>query len=98
MIDINTYEAYLNHEAGNIITIEECMQIYKELVESITLCSLEDKDEFWNEFINRAARYTYIRNQWEIMSTEEKMAADDGRTQAHTFPKYSCKNSRTGRP
>ena len=80
---MNTYEAYLNHEAGNIITIEECMQIYKELVESITLCSLEDKDEFWNEFINRAARYTYIRNQWETMSTEEKMAADDGRTQAH---------------
>ena len=29
-------------------------------------------DEFWNEFIDRAARYTYIRNQWETMSTEEK--------------------------
>lgn len=82
-IIMNTYESYLKHEAGNIITIEECMEIYSQLVESISLCKLEDKDEFWNEFIDRAARYTYIRNQWETMSTEEKMAADDGRTQAH---------------
>lgn len=82
-IIMNTYESYLKHEAGNIITIEECMEIYSQLVESISLCTLEDKDEFWNEFIDRAARYTYIRNQWETMSTEEKMAADDGRTQAH---------------
>ena len=80
---MNTYEAYLKHEAGNIITIEECMEIYSKLVESISLCKLEDKDEFWKEFIDRAARYTYIRNQWETMSTEEKMDADDGRTQAH---------------
>ncbi len=82
-IIMNTYESYLKHEAGNIITIEECMEIYSQLVESISLCTLEDKDEFWNEFIDRAARYTYIRNQWETMNTEEKMAADDGRTQAH---------------
>ena len=82
-IIMDTYESYLKHEAGNIITIEECMEIYSQLVESISLCKLEDKDEFWNEFIDRAARYTYIRNQWETMSTEEKMAADDGRTQAH---------------
>ncbi|WP_139297961.1 hypothetical protein [Oribacterium sp. KHPX15] len=80
---MNTYEAYLKHEAGNIITIEECMEIYSKLVESISLCKLEDKDEFWNEFIDRVARYTYIRNQWETMSTEEKMNADDGRTKAH---------------
>ena len=80
---MNTYEAYLNHGAGNIITIEECMQIYSKLVESISLCKMEDKEEFWNKFIDRAARYTYIRNQWETMNTEEKMAADDGRTMAH---------------
>ena len=44
---------------------------------------MEDKDEFWNEFIDRAARYTYIRNQWEIMSREERMSEDEGRTRAH---------------
>ena len=27
-IIMNTYESYLKHEAGNIITIEECMDIY----------------------------------------------------------------------
>ena len=80
---MNTYEAYLKHESGFIITIEECMQIYSKLAESITLCTLEDKNEFWNDFINRTARYTFIRNQWETMSSEERMAADDGRTQAH---------------
>ncbi len=80
---MNTYEGYLNHKAGCIITFEECLEIYTKLVESISSCTAEDKLDFWNEFINRAAKYTFIRNQWETMSTEEKMAADDGRTQAH---------------
>ncbi|SEA97656.1 hypothetical protein SAMN05216349_1832 [Oribacterium sp. KHPX15] len=80
---MNTYEAYLKHEAGNIITIEECMKIYSALVESISSCTVEDKLDFWNEFINRAARYAYIRNQWETMSIEEKTSADDGRSKAH---------------
>ncbi len=44
---MNTYEAYLNHEAGNIITIEECMEIYSKLVESISLCKDELKQEDW---------------------------------------------------
>ena len=80
---MNTYEAYLKHEAGNIITIEECMKFYSALVESISSCTVEDKLDFWNEFINRAARYAYIRNQWETMSIEEKISADDGRSKAH---------------
>lgn len=80
---MNTYDAYLKHEDGFIITIEECMRIYSKLVESISLCTLDDKNEFWNAFIDRAARYTYIRNQWETMSREERASADEGRTQAH---------------
>ena len=80
---MNTYEAYLKHEAGNIITFEECFDIYSRLVESLIQCTFEDKGEFWHDFINRATRYTYIRNQWETMSTEERMSADDSRTQAH---------------
>ncbi len=56
---MNTYDDYLKHEDGFIITIEECMRIYSKLVESISICTLDDKNEFWNDFIDRAARYTY---------------------------------------
>lgn len=80
---MNTYESYLKHAAGNIITIEESMAIYSEMVESISKCQLEDKMDFWNNFIEKSARYTYIRNQWETMSFEEQGEADSGRTAAH---------------
>ncbi len=80
---MNTYEAYLKHEAGNIITVEECMEIYSKMVESISSCKVEDKMDFWNEFIKYSGEYAYIRNKWETMSREEKMHDDDSRTVAH---------------
>ncbi|ETP71662.1 hypothetical protein UYO_2418 [Lachnospiraceae bacterium JC7] len=80
---MNTYEEYLKHKAGNIITIEECMEIYSQMVESFSKCELEDKIDFWNSFIEKSSRYTFIRNQWETMTNEERAKADDSRTMAH---------------
>ncbi len=39
--------------------------------------------EFWNDFLKKAAKYAYIRSQWETMTREEKIDQDDGRTAAH---------------
>ena len=80
---INTYKAYLNHSAGNIITIDEALTIYEKMAESIEKCTLEDKMDFWNDCIKKAAVYSKIRNDWENMGREEKMIADEGRTLAH---------------
>jgi hypothetical protein len=32
---INTYEAYLQHEAGDILTIDDALRIYSAMAESI---------------------------------------------------------------
>ena len=80
---INTYEAYLAHPAGNILTLEDALSIYAKMAESIKKCTLEDKMDFWNNFLKKAADYTYIRNNWELMSREEKMDADARRTSNH---------------
>ncbi len=80
---INTYESYLKHPAGHILTIEDAMRIYGKMAESISKCKLEDKMDCWNDCLKRAADYTKIRNDWERMSREEKMDADEGRTMTH---------------
>ena len=80
---INTYELYLNNSRGNSLTIEEAQSIYSKIVAGVEECRLEDKFDFWNDFLKKAAEYTYIRNKWEFMSREEKMEADQGRSLVH---------------
>ncbi len=75
---IHTYEKYLKHPTGNSLKIEDALQIYEEMAASFEKCRLEDKMDFWNECLKKAAEYTKIRNDWEFMSREEK-ADDDGR-------------------
>ena len=83
MAQINTYEAYLKHPAGNTLTTEDAARIYAAMAESIRKCSLEDKMDFWDDCMKSAADYTKIRNDWEFMSRAEKMDADSGRTVRH---------------
>ena len=59
---INTYEKYLEHQAGNILKIEDALKIYTKLTACIEQCKLEDKMEFWEEFLSKAADYSKIRN------------------------------------
>ncbi len=80
---INTYENYLKHPAGDILTMEDAAHIYEQMAASIEKCTAEDKMELWNETIKKAALYAKIRNDWETMSHEEKMEKDDRRTSAH---------------
>lgn len=80
---IHTYEAYLNHPAGDVLKIEDAMKIYKELTESVAKCKLDDKIELWDDFLRKAAEYTYIRNMWEHMDVEEKLEKDPSRSLKH---------------
>ena len=80
---MNTYEGYLKNSAGSTLKIEDAMEIYQDLVESVGKCKLEDKMDFWNEFLQAALNYTTIRCKWETMSNAEKMEADRGRSLTH---------------
>ncbi len=80
---INTYEDYLDSPAGDILKIEDALQIYTKMADCISRCTLEDKMDFWNDCLKKAADYTIIRNRWEMMSKEEKRDADEGRSLKH---------------
>ena len=80
---MNTYEAYLNHEAGNILKMEDALSIYTDMIHSFNECKLEDKMEYWNDFLKKALGYTTIRCQWETMTREQRIEADKGRTMKH---------------
>ena len=80
---MNSYEGYLKHPAGNVITMEESLTIYTEMMASIEKCTADDKLDFYNDLIRKAAKYTEIRCSWEYMGREEKIAKDDARTAAH---------------
>lgn len=80
---MNTYDSYLEHEAGNILTMEEALEIYESLVQTICLCKSEDKDEFVNEMIEKAAKYTTVRVNWETWDRETRMQEDRGRSIKH---------------
>lgn len=79
---MNKYVTYLK-EAGNALPVEEALQIYEDVIETVEKCTIEDKNDFYNSMINRACRYASIRCDWEFMSREERMEADPGRTSAH---------------
>ncbi len=78
---INTYEDYLKQPGS--LRFEDALKIYNEMTVCISKCKLEDKVDFWNDFLKRAAEYTGIRNRWEFMSREEKVDEDLGRTLTH---------------
>lgn len=80
---INTYEKYLKHKAGNILKVEDAMKIYREMADSIIQCKIEDKMDFWNSCLTKAATYAKMRNDWETMSMEEHAEKDGTRTDLH---------------
>ena len=80
---MNSYEMYLKHPAGDVLPVEEAMQIYSDIFEGVSRCTIEDKGEFVNDFLAKACKYASMRNQWEFWSAEEKMSNDEGRTIKH---------------
>lgn len=76
---IYLYDDYLKKE--NILTTEVAMSIHQEMYSEIG----NDKDalELYEELLRKAIEYSAIRSKWTVMSSEEKMDADPGRTMKH---------------
>ena len=80
---MKTYEDYLNHEYGNILTVEDAMSIYTRMVNAIAKCEHEAKQELWDDFVQRSIKYTTVRCKWEYMDYQERIDADPTRTRFH---------------
>ncbi len=80
---MNTYEEYLNHSKGNILKIEDAMNIYVKMMKSIETSTQEYKIDLWHDYIEQAIKYVGIRANWEIMSREEQIEIDEQRTITH---------------
>lgn len=80
---MDSYKTYLNHPAGDVLPVEEAMQIYNDIFESISKCKIEDKDEFVEDFLSKSCKYASVRTQWEFWSREERIDKDSSRTIQH---------------
>ncbi len=80
---MNSYEKYLADAGNSALTMEDALEIYNELIASVAVCKVEDKMDFYDEMIKKACAYAKIRNDWEYMTREMKIDADQGRTMKH---------------
>ena len=80
---MNTYEEYLDHKAGHILTMEDALSIYTRMADAIAKCEHDAKKELWDDFIVRSFKYTLVRCKWEFMEYQERIDADPGRTRMH---------------
>ncbi|MBP9995973.1 MAG: DUF3232 domain-containing protein [Lachnospiraceae bacterium] len=78
-----TYASYLANAGANVLPIEEAVTLYEEMMDSIKQCPSADTEELTNEMLIKAIKYTKVRLDWELMSFDEKMAADHSRTMCH---------------
>lgn len=73
------YDEYLKKEC--CLTMSEAQLIHLEMKKEIG--NDEDALELYNELINKSIEYNLIRARWTIMTQEEKIDADEGRTMKH---------------
>lgn len=73
------YDEYLKKEC--CLTMSEAQLIHLEMEKEIG--NDEDALELYNELINKSIEYNLIRARWTIMTQEEKIDADEGRTMKH---------------
>ena len=75
------YENYLN-KASDTLTLEKANEILILIQDSIDN-SDEDAVELYNDFLEGAFAYAVVRSGWLLLSKEEKMDQDKGRTLKH---------------
>lgn len=76
---ILTYENYL--QENHSLTFEEMKIIH----EGMTACIESDADalELYNDIIKISVRYAAVRSKWPMLSRQEKIDQDSGRTSCH---------------
>lgn len=75
------YEDYLN-KANDTLRLEKANEILLQIQSSID-SSDEDATELYNDFLEGAFAYANVRSGWLLLSKEEKMEQDKGRTLKH---------------
>ena len=75
------YEDYLK-KANDTLTLEEADDILSRIQSSID-SSDEDAAELYNDFLEGAFSYASVRSGWLLLSKDEKMEQDKGRTLKH---------------
>lgn len=76
---ISTYEEYTKFPKS--LSLEQMQVIHKQIVSEVG--NDPDALELYNDLIKVATRYAAIRANWLLMSREEKMEQDSGRTSCH---------------
>lgn len=76
---ISTYEEYI--KLPKALSLEQMQAIHKQIVSEVG--NDPDALELYNDLIKVATRYATIRANWLLMSREEKMEQDPGRTSCH---------------
>ena len=75
------YEDYLN-KASDTLTLEKANKLLAEIESSIDVHD-EDARELYNDFLEGSFAYANVRAGWLLLSKEEKMNEDKGRTLKH---------------
>lgn len=76
---ISTYEEYT--KLPKAVPLEHMKVIHKQIVSEVG--NDPDALELYDDLIKVATRYAAIRANWLLMSREEKMNQDPGRTSCH---------------
>lgn len=74
-----TYNDYLKEK--NSLTFDEMQKIHADMIADIG--TDEDALELYDELLRMAVKYASIRAKWNILSKQEKMDQDGGRTMCH---------------
>ena len=78
---MNSYETY--RKMNYILPIEDAMEIYNGMLETLSQCKVEGKTDIVNELMRSACYYTEVRMSWELKTNSEKAADDPSRALAH---------------
>ncbi len=76
-----TYDEYLN-KAPDTLTFERANDIFCRIQQNIDKND-EDGNELYHDFVEMALKYAGTRGGWLLLSRDEKVEQDKGRTLQH---------------
>lgn len=74
-----SYDTYLEH--NDTLSFEEANRIHQKMLAEIG--HDPDAEELYLELVQSSVEYASVRSKWLLMSREERMDADSGRTGKH---------------
>lgn len=76
---MQTYGTYL--ERVFALPFEDAARIFATIKKQIE--NDEDMDDLYHDLLSRSIEYAVVRTEWQMMTTEEKGAIDDRRSEIH---------------